>query len=154
MALRKLTTLLKIQELLVIARNSSFVFKGQARDIREIGRLLGARYVVEGSARKAGNRVRLTAQLIDSLNGHHLWADHFDGNLDDVFDLQDRITQEIAAALEVRLAGRAGKSMAEALWKSARRRTVSQGAGPVHQLHAPHPRGGKEPRRESAGNQS
>lgn len=99
-----LTTLSKIQELLVIARNSSFVFKGQAKDIREIGRLLAARYVVEGSVRKAGNRVRLTAQLIDSLNGHHLWADHFDGNLDDVFDLQDRITQEIAAALEVRLA--------------------------------------------------
>lgn len=99
-----LTTLSKIQELLVIARNSSFVFKGQARDIREVGRLLGARYVVEGSVRKAGNRVRLNAQLIDTSDGHHLWGDHFDGGLDDVFDLQDRITQEIAAALEVRLA--------------------------------------------------
>ena len=67
-----LTTLSKIQELLVIARNSSFVFKGQARDIREIGRMLGARYVLEGSVRKAGNRVRLAAQLIDSLNGGHI----------------------------------------------------------------------------------
>jgi adenylate cyclase len=98
-----LTTLSKIQELLVIARNSSFVFKGQARDIREIGRLLGARYLLEGSVRKAGNRVRLTAQLIDSLNGSHLWADRFEGNLEDVFELQDRITQDIVAALEVRL---------------------------------------------------
>jgi TolB-like protein/Flp pilus assembly protein TadD len=98
-----LTTLSKIQELLVIARNSSFVFKGQARDIREIGRVLGARYVLEGSVRKAGNRVRLAAQLIDSLNGGHVWADRFEGDLDDVFELQDRITQDIVAALEVRL---------------------------------------------------
>jgi TolB-like protein/class 3 adenylate cyclase/Flp pilus assembly protein TadD len=98
-----LTTLSKIQELLVIARNSSFVFKGQARDIREIGRMLGARYVLEGSVRKAGNRVRLAAQLIDSLNGGHVWADRFEGDLGDVFALQDRITQDIVAALEVRL---------------------------------------------------
>jgi TolB-like protein/Flp pilus assembly protein TadD len=99
-----LTTLSKVQELMVIARNSSFVFKGQTRDIREIGRILGARYVLEGSVRKVGNRVRLTAQLIDSLDGSHLWADRFDGGLDDVFDLQDRITQDIVTALEVRLA--------------------------------------------------
>jgi adenylate cyclase len=98
-----LTTLSKIQELLVIARNSSFVFKGQLRDIREIGRMLGARYVLEGSVRKAGNRVRLSTQLIDSLNGSHVWADRFEGDLDDVFALQDRITQDIVAALEVRL---------------------------------------------------
>jgi TolB-like protein/class 3 adenylate cyclase len=98
-----LTTLSKIQELLVIARNSSFVFKGHARDIREIGRLLGARYVLEGSVRKAGNRVRLAAQLVDSLSGGHIWADRFEGDLDDVFALQDRITQDIVAALEVRL---------------------------------------------------
>jgi adenylate cyclase len=98
-----LTTLSKIQELMVIARYSSFVFKGQTRDVREIGRILGARYVLEGSVRKVGNRVRLTAQLIDSLDGSHLWADRFDGGLDDVFDLQDRITQDIVAALEVRL---------------------------------------------------
>jgi adenylate cyclase len=99
-----LTTLSKIHELMVIARNSSFVFKGQARDIREIGRILGARYVLEGSVRKVGNRVRLTAQLIDSLDGHHLWGDRYDGGVDDVFDLQDRITQEIVSALEVQLA--------------------------------------------------
>ena len=99
-----LTTLSKIHELMVIARNSSFVFKGQARDIREIGRILDARYVLEGSVRKVGNRVRLTAQLIDSLDGRHLWGDRYDGAVDDVFDLQDRITQEIVSALEVRLA--------------------------------------------------
>jgi adenylate cyclase len=98
-----LTTLSKIQELLVIARNSSFVFRGQVRDVREIGRTLGVRYVLEGSVRKAGNRVRLAAQLIDSLNGGHVWADRFEGDLDDVFELQDRITQDIVAALEVRL---------------------------------------------------
>lgn len=98
-----LTTLSKIQELLVIARASSFVFKGQARDIREIGQMLGARYVLEGSVRKAGNRVRLAAQLIDSLNGGHVWADRFEGDVDAVFELQDRITQDIVAALEVRL---------------------------------------------------
>jgi adenylate cyclase len=89
--------------LLVIARNSSFVFKGQVRDIREIGRILGARYVLEGSVRKVGKRVRLAAQLIDSLNGAHVWADRFEGDLDDVFELQDKITQDIAAALEVGL---------------------------------------------------
>ncbi len=99
-----LTTLSKVQELMVIARYSSFVFKGQTRDIREIGRILGTRYVLEGSVRKIGNRVRLTAQLIDSLDGHHLWADRYDGSVDDVFDLQDRITQEIVSALEVKLA--------------------------------------------------
>ena len=98
-----LTTLSQIQELLVIARNSSFVFKGQARDIREIGRILGVRHVLEGSVRKAGNRVRLAAQLIDSLNGSHVWADRFEGDLDDVFALQDRITQDIVGALEVQL---------------------------------------------------
>jgi TolB-like protein/class 3 adenylate cyclase len=98
-----LTTLSKIQELMVIARNSSFVFKGQTRDIREIGRTLGVRYVLEGSVRKAGNRVRLAAQLIDSLNSSHVWADRFEGDLGDVFELQDRITQDIASALEVRL---------------------------------------------------
>jgi adenylate cyclase len=98
-----LTTLSKIQDLLVIARNSSFVFKGQVRDMREIGRTLGVRYVLEGSVRKAGNRVRLAAQLIDSMNGCHVWADRFEGDLDDVFELQDRITQDIVAALEVRL---------------------------------------------------
>jgi adenylate cyclase len=93
------TTLSKIHELMVIARNSSFVFKGQAKDIREIGRILGARYVLEGSVRKIGNRVRLTAQLIDSRDGSHVWADRFDGGMDDVFDLQDRIRRILSPRL-------------------------------------------------------
>jgi TolB-like protein/class 3 adenylate cyclase len=98
-----LTTLAKTPELLVIARNSSFAFRGQTKDVREIGRMLGVRYVLEGSVRKAGNRVRLVAQLIDCADGAHVWADRFEGNLDDVFELQDRITQDIVVAVETRL---------------------------------------------------
>jgi len=98
-----LTTLSKVQNLFVIARNSSFTYKGRAMDVRQVGQELGVKYVVEGSVRKAGNRVRVTAQLVECANGGHLWADRFDGELDDVFDLQDRITQEIVTALEVTL---------------------------------------------------
>ena len=86
--------------LFVIARNSSFTYKGSAVDITRVGRELGVRYVVEGSVRKAGNRVRITAQLIDASNGSHLWADRFDGSLDDIFDLQDQITEQIVIAVE------------------------------------------------------
>jgi TolB-like protein len=95
-----ITTLSKIPALLVIARNSSFHYKGKSRDV---GRELGVRYVVEGSVRKAGNRVRVTAQLVDCSDGQHVWADRFDGDLVDVFDLQDRISKEIVIALEVKL---------------------------------------------------
>ncbi len=98
-----LTTLAKIPLLFVIARNSSFTYKGKAVDVRQVGRELGVKYVVEGSVRKAGNRVRVTAQLVDCADGRHLWADRYDGDLDDVFALQDRITQEIVTALEVTL---------------------------------------------------
>ncbi len=98
-----LTTLSRIEHLFVIARNSSFTYKGKAVDVRIAGRELGVRYIVEGSARKSGNRVRVTAQLLDCRDGHHLWADRFDGDLDDVFDLQDRITEEIVTALDVKL---------------------------------------------------
>jgi len=98
-----LTTLSKVPNLFVIARNSSFRYKGKTFDIRDVGRELGVRYVVEGSVRKAGNRVRVTAQLIDSLDGTHVWADRYDGDFEDVFDLQDRLTREIVTALEVNL---------------------------------------------------
>ncbi len=84
----------------VIARNSTFVFKGQSRDIREIGKIVRARYVIEGSVRKAGNRVRVTAQLIDAETGHHLWAEKIDGALDDIFEIQDDITRRIVASVE------------------------------------------------------
>ncbi len=84
----------------VIARNSSFAFKGQSRDIRMIARKLSARYVIEGSVRKSGNRVRVTAQLIDAGSGHHLWAKKFDSAIDDVFALQDEITRQIVSSVE------------------------------------------------------
>ena len=84
----------------VIARNSTFSYKGQAPDIREVGTALGARYVVEGSVRKAGNRVRVTAQLINAETGHHVWAEKFDRDLSDIFALQDEITQQIASIVE------------------------------------------------------
>ena len=84
----------------VIARNSTFVFKGQAVDIQEVGEKLGARYVVEGSVRKSGNRIRVAAQLIDATNGHHVWAERYDRDLEDVFAVQDEITDKIVGALE------------------------------------------------------
>ena len=95
-----ITALSRFRSLFVIARNSSFTYKGGAVDITQVGRGLGVRYVVEGSVRKAGNRVRITAQLIDATSGSHLWANRFDGSLDDVFDLQDQITEQIVVAVE------------------------------------------------------
>jgi TolB-like protein len=86
-----ITALSRIRWLFVIARNSSFTYKDQAIDVKQVGRELGVRYVLEGAVRKASGRVRITAQLIDALSGTHLWADHFDGSLEDVFDLQDKV---------------------------------------------------------------
>src|SRR5713226_57554 len=85
-----ITTLSRFNQLFVIARNSSFTYKGRAVDVRQAAKELGVRYVLEGSVRKSGTRVRITGQLIDALTGAHLWADRFDGGLEDVFDLQDR----------------------------------------------------------------
>src|SRR5436190_1138279 len=79
----------RFRALFVIARNSSFTYKGKAVDIKQVGQQLGVRYVLEGSVRKAGTRLRITGQLIDAANGGHLWADQFDGTLEDIFDLQD-----------------------------------------------------------------
>jgi Flp pilus assembly protein TadD len=87
----------------VIARNSSFTYKGRAVDIRQVGRELGVRYVLEGSVRKGGNRVRTTAQLIDAATGNHIWADRYDRDLTDVFALQDEITERVVAAIEPKL---------------------------------------------------
>ena len=95
-----ITALSRIRWLFVIARNSSFTYKGQAVDIKRVGRELGVRYVLEGSVRKGGNRVRITAQLIEAATGAHLWADRFDGTLEDVFDLQDRVASNIAGVIE------------------------------------------------------
>jgi adenylate cyclase len=95
-----ITALSRIRWLFVIARNSSFTYKGQAVDVKQVGRELGVRYVLEGSVRKAGQRVRITAQLIDALTGTHLWADRFDGSLEDVFDLQDKVAVSVAGVIE------------------------------------------------------
>jgi TolB-like protein len=95
-----ITALSRIRWLLVIARNSSFTYKGQAVDVRQVGRELGVRYVLEGSVRKAGNRVRISAQLIDAGSGAHLWADRFDGSLEEIFELQDRVASSVAGVIE------------------------------------------------------
>jgi TolB-like protein len=94
------TALSRIRWLFVIARNSSFTYKGQAVDVKQIGRELGVRYVLEGSVRKAGRRVRITAQLIEAESAAHLWADHFDGSLEDVLDLQDQVAISVAGVIE------------------------------------------------------
>jgi adenylate cyclase len=95
-----ITALARIRWLFVIARNSSFTYKGGPIDLKRVGRELGVRYVLEGSVRKAADRVRITAQLIDATNGAHLWADRFDGALEDVFDLQDRVAASVAGVIE------------------------------------------------------
>ena len=98
-----ITDLSKIAGLTVIARNSSFTFKGRSVDIREVGKELGVRSVLEGSIRRASNRVRITAQLIDATNGAHLWADRYDRDLTDIFEVQDDVTRRIVDALKVTL---------------------------------------------------
>ena len=95
-----ITALSRIRWLFVIARNSSFTYKGHAVDVKQVGRELGVRYVLEGSVRKGGNRVHITGQLIDAETGTHLWADRFDGSLEDVFDLQDKIALSVAGVIE------------------------------------------------------
>ena len=94
-----ITGLSRFKSLFVIARNSSFTYKGRAVDIKQVGRELGVRYVLEGSVRKVGGKVRITGQLIDSDTGAHLWADRFDGSLEDVFELQDQVTTSVVTAI-------------------------------------------------------
>jgi adenylate cyclase len=95
-----ITALSRIRWLFVIARNSSFTYKGRDVDVKQVGRELGVRYVLEGSVRKAGQRVRITGQLIDAATGAHLWADRFDGLLEDVFELQDKVAISVAGVIE------------------------------------------------------
>jgi adenylate cyclase len=98
-----ITALSRIRWLFVIARNSSFTYKGKAVDVKQVARELGVRYVLEGSVRKAGTRVRITGQLIDTSTGAHIWADRFDGTLDDIFELQDQVASSVAGVVEPRL---------------------------------------------------
>jgi TolB-like protein len=97
------TAISRLPWLFVIARNSSFTYKGRAVDVKQVARELGVRYVLEGSVRKAQNRVRITGQLIDTASGAHIWADRFDGPLDDIFELQDQVASSVAGAIEPKL---------------------------------------------------
>ena len=94
-----ITALSRFKSLFVIARNSSFAYKGKSVDIKQVGRELGVRYILEGSVRKAGSKVRITGQLIDTLTGAHLWADRFDGQVEDIFELQDQVTAGVVGQL-------------------------------------------------------
>ena len=98
-----ITALSRFKWLFVIARNSSFTYKGRAVDVKQVGRELGVRYVLEGSIRKSGNRVRMTAQLIEGSAGGHLWADRFEGALDEIFGLQDQVTGGVVGAISPKL---------------------------------------------------
>jgi TolB-like protein/class 3 adenylate cyclase len=98
-----ITALSRIRWLFVIARNSSFTYKGKAVDVKQVARELGVRYMLEGSVRKAGNRVRITGQLIDTTTGAHIWADRFDGTFDDIFELQDQVASGVVGVIEPKL---------------------------------------------------
>ena len=113
------TAMSRLPWLFVIARNSSFTYKDKTVDVKHVARELGVRYVLEGSVRKAGNRVRITGQLIDTTTGGHIWTDRFDGALDDIFELQDRVASNVVGAIEPRLVvsemDRAARKPAESL---------------------------------------
>src|SRR5262249_28468097 len=98
-----ITALSRFKSLFVIARNSSFIYKGKAVDIKEVGRELGVRYVLEGSVRKASGKVRIAAQLIDAMTGTHLWADRLERDLTDIFALQDEVTVAVISAIQPKL---------------------------------------------------
>ncbi len=126
-----ITALSKLSALFVIARNSAFAYKGKSVNVHDAGRELGVRYVLEGSVRKAANRVRITAQLIDASTGGHLWADRYDRDLEDIFAVQDEVTREIVEALKVRLDEGAGdRDRKPRRDRRAARQAVSRGIPP------------------------
>src|SRR5262249_9859303 len=98
-----ITALSRFRQLFVIARNSTFTYKGRAVDVKQVARELGVRDGLEGSVRKSGNRIRIAGQLVDAATGAHLWADRFDGALEDIFDLQDRVTASVVGAIAPKL---------------------------------------------------
>src|SRR3546814_487333 len=107
-----ITDLSQISGLFVIARNSAFIYRGRAVNVQDVSRELGVRYVLEGSVRKAGSRVRITTQLIDGQTGGHLWAERYDRELTDIFAVQDEVTQEIVSTLALKLTGDAQRRLA------------------------------------------
>jgi adenylate cyclase len=121
-----ITALSRFRSLFVIARNSSFTYKGKAVDIKQVGRELGVRYVLEGSVRRGGNRIRITAQLIDAETGNHLWAERYDRELTDIFAVQDEITNVVAIAIEPAVA-----QMEQ--WRAARKPPESLGSWEAYQ---------------------
>ena len=133
----------RIRWLFVIARNSSFTYKGRAVDIKQVGRELGVRYVLEGSVRKGGNRVRITAQLIDAITGTHVWADRYDRDLSDIFAVQDEITASVAGAHRTR----AGRGRAAARAAQAAEKPRCLGGLPARPLALQQIRAGGEPNR-------
>jgi adenylate cyclase len=140
-----ITDLSKVSALSVIARNTAFTFKGQTVDVKEVAKTLGVTYVLEGSVRKAGNRVRITAQLIDGKEGDHVWADRYDRDLDDIFAIQDEISKAIVEALKIKLLPeekkaieRRGTSNADAynLYLMARQQWISGTFGSIRRDEA------------------
>ena len=125
------TGLSRIRWLFVIARNSAFTYKGKPVDVRQVGRDLGVRYVLEGGVRRSGNRVRITAQLVEADTGAHLWADKFDGAVEDVFDLQDQITDRVVGIVEPSL-------QRSEIERSRRKRPESLGAYDLYMRSLPH----------------
>src|SRR5215469_15096951 len=98
-----ITALSRIRSFFVIARNSTFAYKNRALDVKQVGRELGVRYVLEGSVRKAGNRLRITAQLVDAATGNHVWAERYDRDISDIFAVQDEIAERVAGKIEPEL---------------------------------------------------
>jgi adenylate cyclase len=133
-----ITDLSKVSALSVVARNTAFTFKGQSVDVKEVAKTLGVTYVLEGSVRKAGNRVRITAQLIDGAAGDHVWADRYDRDLTDIFEIQDEISKAIVEALKIKLLPEERKAIEQRgtsnvdaynLYLMARQQWVSGGQG-------------------------
>ena len=130
-----ITGLSRFRWLFVIARNSSFTYKGRAVDVKQVGRELGVRYLLEGSVRKSANRIRIAGQLIDASSGTHLWADRFEGAIEDVFELQDQVTASVVGAIAPRLAtGRNRTCQAQTNRKPRCLRLVSARAGKYLQM--------------------
>src|SRR6201988_2247766 len=126
-----ITALSRIRWLFVIARNSTFTYKSRSVDVKQVGRELGVRYVLEGSVRKAGQRVGITGQLIEALTGTHLWADRFDGSLEDIFELQDKVAISVAGVIEPAL-------QAAEIRRSSERRTGDLTAYDLYLRALPH----------------
>lgn len=125
-----ITTFSKLAGLLIIARNSSFVYKGRSIDVREVAKQLGVRYVLEGSVRKSGSRIRITAQLIDAKDGAHIWAERYDRAIDDIFAIQDEITLVLATEMQVKLTE--GEQATAALYDDQQCRGMEPlGTGPI-----------------------